>query len=445
MRTSSLSLVIAALLCASPVAAQQQGRPERPYRGIYGGGVGDAEQLLNVNFGVSGGYDDNILANASESGAIGAPSDPRLAKSGGFGEASGDLSYSLNRTRVGFATSLGTTQRRYTTDAGNFVGTYSGGASGWFQMAKRTRLSVSQSSTYQPFLSYSFFPVAVAVEQELVDVVEPDFDLAFAREEQWRHAVSVSLTQGLSSRASLSFGGSYDLTTASDDRFEQKNYSANGVFNLGISRGLGVHFGYGYRDARYGGEEQAGRVPVMHNLDIGVDFNRALSVSRRTRLTFSTGSTAVKDYEQTVYRVTANAKLSHEFRRTWSAVLAYRRGAEFYQNLHQPGFADSLAFTVGGMATRRVQVSTGVGAALGTVGVSGSNAYDSYFGTASVNVGLSRYAGVNVSYSYYQYSFDRSVELPVLTPRDLDRQSIQGGVTLWLPLLHRSRRPNATR
>ena len=57
--------MIAALLCASPVAAQQQGRPERPYRGIFGGGVGDAEQLLTVNFGVSGGYDDNILANAS--------------------------------------------------------------------------------------------------------------------------------------------------------------------------------------------------------------------------------------------------------------------------------------------------------------------------------------------------------------------------------------------
>ena len=51
MRTSSIPFVIAALLCALPVAAQQQGRPERPYRGIFGGGVGDAEQLLTVNFG----------------------------------------------------------------------------------------------------------------------------------------------------------------------------------------------------------------------------------------------------------------------------------------------------------------------------------------------------------------------------------------------------------
>jgi hypothetical protein len=35
--------------------------------------------------------------------------------------------------------------------------------------------------------------------------------------------------------------------------------------------------------------------------------------------------------------------------------------------------------------------------------------------------------------------------LPVLTPRETNRQVVQGGVSLWLPLFHRSRRPNATR
>jgi hypothetical protein len=445
MRTSSFPLVIAALLCASPVAAQQQGRPERPYRGIFAGGVGDAEHLLKAEFSVSGGYDDNVLANASEGGAIGLPTDPRVAKSGGFGEANADLAYSLNRTRVGFGASLATTQRLYTTENGSSLGTYTGGASGWFELAKRTRLSVSASSAYQPFLSYSFFPVPVASEAELVEIVEPNFDLAFSRQSQWRHSIAASLTQGLSSRASLSFGGGYDLTAASDDRFDQKNYSGNGRFTLGISRGFGVHFGYGYQDARYSSEAQAGRSPVIHDLDIGVDFNRALSISRRTRLTFGTGSTAMKDRNQTVYRITGNARLSHEFRRTWNAALAYDRDAGFLQNLHEPTFSDSLAISVGGMATRRVQISTQLGAALGSVGVSSSNDYDSYFGSASATVALSRYVGVNVSYSNYRYSFDRSVELPVLTPRETNRQVVQGGMSLWLPLIHRSRRPNATR
>ena len=445
MRKTTSFIVLAGLLWAAPASAQPKGRPERPYRGIFGGGVGDAEQLLTVDFGVSGGYDDNVLANATEGGVIGLPGDPRVSKSGGFGEANADLSYSLNRTRVGFGASLATSQRRYTEGAGDFLGTYSGGASGWFQVAKRTRLSVSESSTYQPFLSYSFFPVPVAAEQELVDVVEPNFDLAFARQEQWRHGVSASVTQGLSSRASFTFGGSYELTTATDDRLEQTNYSGSGRFNLGISRGFGVHFGYGYHDARYSSAEQAGRSPVIHDLDIGVDFNRALSISRRTRLSFGTGSTAMKDRGQTVYRITGNATLSHEFRRTWSASLAYLRDAGFLQNLHEPTFSDSLAMTVGGMATRRVQISTQLGAALGSVGVSAANDYDSYFGNASVNVALSRHASVHVTYSYYHYSFDRSVELPVFAPRDTDRQSISGGVSLWLPLLHRSRRPNATR
>ena len=321
-RTVRGSIVVAALLCALPVAAQQQGRPERPYRGIFGGGVGDAEQLLTVNFGVSGGYDDNVLANARESG--GGSLDPRVAKSGGFGEATADLAYALNRTRVGFAASLGTTQRSYTTGGEDFLGSYSGGASGWFQVAKRTRLNVTESSAYQPFLSYSFFPIPAAPEGELVEVAEPTFDLAFGRQTQWRHSVLASVTQGLSSRASLTFGAGYETTDASVTRLDQKNYSGSGRFNLTISRGFGVHFGYGYRDARYAADEQTGRRPVMHNLDIGVDFNRPLSISRRTRLTFGTGSTAMKDYDLAVYRITANATLSHEFRRIWNAALAYK-------------------------------------------------------------------------------------------------------------------------
>jgi hypothetical protein len=444
MRTRSTAFVLAALLCAAPAAAQSA-RPERPYRGIFGGGVGNTEQLLTVKFAVNGGYDDNVLAG--DSGGVSA--DPRAAKSGGYGQAQSELSYSLNRKRVGFAASLGTTQRRYTSVLGNFLGTYSGGASGWFQVAKHTRLALTQSSSFQPFLSYSFFPVPGAFEGELAEgdlppIENPSFDLAIGKENQWRHSASASLSQGLSSRATLSLGGSYNTANASQDSLDLKSYSYDGRLSLNISRGLGVHFGYGYRDGGYGGATS--NSPVVHNLDIGVDYSRPLSISRRTKLQFGTGSAAMRDLDRTVYRITGNATLSYEFKRTWNAALNYKRDAGFLQNLRAPVFADAVSFSVGGMPTRRLQVATQIGAALGTVGVTASaSGYNSYYGTASCNVALSRYAGLNVAYSYYQYSFDSSVELPQLSSRNLDRQSLQGGVTFWLPIVHRTRRPDAAR
>ena len=65
-----LSVCVAALFAASTPAAAQAPRPERPYRGLFGGGVGDVEQSLIWNGSTGGGYDDNVLAQDGLGGAI---------------------------------------------------------------------------------------------------------------------------------------------------------------------------------------------------------------------------------------------------------------------------------------------------------------------------------------------------------------------------------------
>jgi hypothetical protein len=149
-----------------------------------------------------------------------------------------------------------------------------------------------------------------------------------------------------------------------------------------------------------------------------------------------------------VYRLTGNARLTYEFQRTWNAALAYTRDAGFLQNLRRPVFADAVSLLISGQASRRVQVSTSLGAALGTVGLidtTGSNGYNTFFGTSAVTFGVSRYAALDVGYSYYHYAFDRGVELPQATGRHLNRQTVQAAVKLWLPIAYRSRRPHAAR
>src|SRR5204863_1357791 len=169
------------------------------------------------------------------------------------------------------------------------LGTYFGGLSGWFRLAKKTRLSVDETSSYQPFLSYSYFPVfgfpttgSVQEEEVVLPDAAPQFDLAVGHQTQTRNAITVALTQEITARSSVSFGGSYDVMNSSAGAIDLTSYSANGRYTIQLAKGFGVHAGYGYQEGRYTGSLVAPQSsPVFHNLDIGIDYNRPLSFSRR--------------------------------------------------------------------------------------------------------------------------------------------------------------------
>ncbi len=105
-----------ALVIAAPAAAQLP-RPERPYRGLFGGGVGDTEQSLTLNVQLAGGYDDNIFADQGAGGGGVPPSSTPptnvVAQGGSYGQLSSGLTYSLARTRVSVGASAGFVSRRY--------------------------------------------------------------------------------------------------------------------------------------------------------------------------------------------------------------------------------------------------------------------------------------------------------------------------------------------
>jgi hypothetical protein len=113
--------------------------------------------------------------------------------------------------------------------------------------------------------------------------------------------------------------------------------------------------------------------------------------------------------------------------------------------LRDPAFNDSLAFNVRGLLTRRFDLSTTVQASRGKVGTLGLSDYYSYFGDVSLTTGLSRYFGVTTTYSYFRYNYDRAVILPQFTQPFRDRQSVSASLSMRLPLMSRSRRPDAAR
>ena len=86
-------------------------------------------------------------------------------------------------------------------------------------------------------------------------------------------------------------------------------------------------------------------------------MSRALSFSRRTLLSFSTGIAGAqdRDFDQTTYHLIGSAHLSREFGRTWVAAY-YNRGVRNVEPLGDPLFSDSVMFAVSGVLQRAAAV-----------------------------------------------------------------------------------------
>jgi hypothetical protein len=430
-----------AVLAALPVGAQEP-RPERPYRGVFAGGVGDTEHLLVATGAAGGGYDSNVVIDQRgvESGSA-----PLPTIGSRYTAVSGGLAYSLTRTKVSFAASGSTGANYYFDLSDPLVYGHSGNVGASFEVSRRTRVSGNQSVSYQPLSSFGLFP---ALGDPGLGQAAP-IDASFgAIGELYLHSGSyATVSQTLSSRASLLLSYARTLSNFASDDLDVTTQEVRGTFLRNIARGLNLRFGYGYGTGDYvSGEDAEEDAPHGHTIDAGIDFDRALSLSRRTTLSFATGSTAVKQFEDTRYYVTGNARLRREIGRTWEAALAYNRGVEFVDTLREPVFSDSLNFGLSGLITRRLEFHSNAGTAFGNVGFSDSDSgFRSYYGTSGLSFALNRHAALAVEYYVYRYDFDDTAALlPGLQP-ELTRHSVRAYIDLWAPLFARARTRDASR
>jgi hypothetical protein len=422
------------LLACVPAAAQTQQpptRPERPYRGIFASGVDNSGQALTAQATLSGGYDDNILAQASNSA-----SPRRQGGEGAFGQLSGGLNYTLNASRAAFNAAAGTSQRYYPSLENEFFRTYNASIGGSVQALTKPGVILHQSVIYQPFTFLSAFPDAIDPVAGASSVPEPDF-VPLARQ-YVAYAGGAELSHKLSGRTT--FDMSYDYRVTDRQSFNSWRQSGGAGFVVNMTRDLGLRLGYRYTQAHYNE-----RVVEVHRPDIGLDFRRALSLTRRTSLTFGAGTEGTVVNETTRWRVNGNASVAHEIGRSWSAAGAYQRGTYFVDTLSEPVYGDTASFTVGGLVTRRIQLQSVIGATIGNVGYASERDFDSYRGTLALSTALNRFINVGVNYAYYRYIFDPLVELEPGVPRDINRQSVSAQVTFWAPIFNKARRANASR
>ena len=444
-RAVVVTALVVVTMCAGaqPSAAQPAagGPPAgaRPYRGIFGGNGGQTPgQDLSLGWTLLGANDINANGADNSSGGLATGfGDPRYQVNGTYASMDTNLTYALRRQRASLV-ATGSVGGRYFPELSELSALNGGGSlSAAAQLARRTRVNATGALSYVPYYAINALPSSGQMEAAVV----PPIDYALTASPTRSLNTTVQLDQGLNERTSINVMYAYWNTryTTISDQF--KVQFARAGFNRNLTRHLIMRLGYGYGAGQMitqaPGSNLTNRTPIVnHDIDVGVDYSRPLSFSRRTTLTFGSGSTVIVQNQANYYRLIADAQLNHQMGRSWNANAGYDRGVQYLEGFGTPLFADTITTGVGGLITRRLEFRTTTGYSKGVIGLTESGAYNSYNASTSLRIAFNQRLSFYAQYIFYHYNFDQAVELPIPFSRSLNRNAVRIGLSGWLPLLH---------
>jgi hypothetical protein len=161
--------------------------------------------------------------------------------------------------------------------------------------------------------------------------------------------------------------------------------SAGARLTRRLTRYASLRTGYTYRVATSGSTDVR---PRVDDLDVGIDFSRPVSVSRRTTVSFGTGSSMTPQDQGMAVNLTGNAALTRLMGRTWNTRLGVNRGVHLLEGFRQPVLANSINASLGGGLHRRLLFSSSASLSSGSVGLTGggTNSYANW--TAGSGLGI---------------------------------------------------------
>lgn len=420
-----------AALLVIPAAATAQGNPG-PFGGLFGrtpDRVGQDYTVVEVRSSLGGFYDTSVLPGA-DADLGGAPQ----GAAGGTTNAALVLERGSDRMTASLAGSVA--HEQYFMDPSSQQSTsLQGGARVAAKVTTRLNVDAGVNYAHSPYFQLMS---GLGNPSMTTDFPAPiSFGSAAAFVENETYNGSVALTAQLGKRTSFEARGYRQLTRFTDE--PEHNLSINGArATLGhtLSRDLRAHAGYGREQSA----QQVNGLPgfVIELIDIGVDFNRQLSLTRKTVLGFSTSTGIVKDQFARRFRLNGSLTLTKQFRRTWQAAAFANRGTEFRPGFVEPIFSDSVGGSFGGMLNRRVEWFTMVSASRGELAFSETHGFSNILATSQVTIGVTRHLGVYGQYASY---FDKvpagSTTLPL--PGRLERRTVSVGLTAYIPVFNKVR------
>jgi hypothetical protein len=466
-----LCLGLAMLGSLAPRAGAQltgtNGAQQLPSPAVFGGARSSQPGGNSVTLTLSGGggYDTNVVYdNAGLGGGSGADG-PVLGStsqtSSAFGGGGATLAWNSTRQRV---STFGMASANYRTffDIDDYdVQSYDFGGGLSAQLTRRATISLAANAGVQPYYQLGVLGNGLAGGRprpplEGGSTFAPDFQAA--REEVLRFGGYASYAYQLGRLTTFSADVSRYGFRPLNGTSEQSGFANLGSTFVGarltrqLRQGLAARVGYGYTwfDSVINRTLPTGEVIAetagMHNIDVGLDYSKALSVSRRTSLSFGTGTTAwrrsiaANDLQangETQFNVNGYATLNRQFLRTWISSLTYTRGTSYLEGYNELVVFDQASVSIGGLFTDRLDFGAGVTYTNGGI--------QTGLGGRAENIGAGaqlRYGFTPSIAAFVSYAYTRAIVPPYMRPVDLlttyrpDRQGVRVGVTVWVDLLH---------
>ena len=349
-----------------------------------------------------------------------------VAISGFHTDADAIVTYKRNLGRASINAS-GRSVVRYAPSSETLTTTYDQGQLAFSMVTAHSRLQASQMVSYSPYYQFGALPDATA--SPITETAQSHGDFANSSLRALGSMTAVDFSRTINRRDTLSLSYNLRRTTFGGQNLDL-TYQGGGVLFLHqLTRSVNLRAGYGYRSMN--STFTQGGFAHNHNIDLGLDYNRALGFSKRTTLSFLSGAAATPTEHGTTLHPTGKLALTRQVGRTWRANLAVNRSVELLEGFTQPVVMNNGTIDVGGKLSRRASVSASAAYSMGVVGVDARDAstYDNWSGTVGLQLMLNRWTALETQYSSYQHRFDHGVELAPGVADGLKRQGLRVSLT----------------
>lgn len=392
----------------------------------------------NLGISLFGGYNQSSLSNSGTgTGALAS-----FVRNGVTAGANTQLSTAMSFRRINLGLSGGTSTN-YFRATERFMTSTNVRANQTIQIGRRSVLSAGETVTIDPFFALNqFLGLQNFSGTDLPVPAQGTFDTAIGDSRQFRYTGALQFSHPITDRTSFSALYTVDMASLNAAPPSQTFHNAGFRFSHSLTAGLGYHLGYGYGKATFQGVSNTN---AFHNLDVGLNLNRALSLTRRTRFSFSTGTTMNRSgvgaptavpgtptptLTNTTFNLIGQANLTHNIARSWNARLAYGRTWQIINGTYTPFLGDAVTGGVSGGLTARSVVGSNVsylfrGNRGGQFGGSGRAVAVSTF----INFKLLTALAGFVQYGYYRQRFDLT-QTGLNLPQRFSRNNVRVGLTL---------------
>jgi hypothetical protein len=337
------------------------------------------------------------------------------------------------------------------------------------RLPKQGSFQIAQSAAYSPSYWYQLFPTGEI--PELGDSIPADPDYRIAQTDSYSYGTRMAVAFGSARRTRVTTTAEYnhtdlqretaarpDLTTAA--RLDLTILSTGAKVSRGVGRHSGLSVEYEHRTGQFGLVEPTNE----HRMTMGVEYSRALTVSRRAIFRVnvspsilevpaaalpavaisavpialegqmpSTGDGAIPNaMDRRLYRLQGDAGVEYPFRLNWRAAATYRRGVEYLAVLREPVFSNGARVQLTGVIRRRVDLLAVAGYATGASAIDrGASNLGTYTGEVRVRNALKRSFALYSQYLYYYYDLRGQARLAPDLPRVFEQHGIRVGFMLF--------------